>query len=139
MYVTRKTFAEFMYPDGDHPGTLEFFSYEVPPGDRDPLVPSHLGGPPPDAIGVRFYDIVAAEVQDPLTGKPIECQSTRLDPTVGNTFYRGLVYDETTIKAQSPVPAEILNAMNYNGWQKIIIFEDGTVLPFNEAIDRVLP
>jgi len=133
MYVTRKTFAEFMFaPEENEPfGTLGYISYEVPPGDRDPLVPSHPGGHPSEAIGVRFYDVVAAEVPDPVTGSPIECRSTRMDLSPGMTFYRGTVMSQSVVTDK-----DLKAAMTNNSWDCIILVDD-VMFPFRPGIDKV--
>jgi len=115
-------------PDEGEPfSSLGYISYEVPPGDRDPKVPSHPGGPPPEAIGVRFYDIVAAEVPDPVTGKPVECQSARLDLSPGMFFYRGTVMPQSKVQQDK----DLLAATT---WDFIILVDD-VMLPFRKGVD----
>jgi hypothetical protein len=102
--VGRKTFAEFFLlqtpEDEERVGKIIKRSIEVPPGDRDPLVPRLGGIEELDMnyqladipIGVRFFDLVVAVVLDPLSGIPVECVSKqRLDEDQGTTFYSGVV------------------------------------------------
>lgn len=132
----RKTFAEFLHPSDEQIGTVEYSLREV--DSRDPLVPP---GPPTDAIGVRFFDVVSIEVED--SGKDIICKSDRIDPDPGITFYshKVKVLTPAEVQAGSDIPAFmktlVLANMANNGWS-IVVFAAGVVLPFNAGKDRVL-
>ena len=86
MTPTIKTFAEFLHPNPERPGTVEYSLREVVNQD-----PQTLPGPPFDAIGVRFFVVVSVCVDHPdRPGEPLECQSKRMrqGPTY---FYKNRV------------------------------------------------
>ena len=138
----RRTYAEFLFADEENPGQVCHSVQEVPPGLRDPLVPV-LGGIPDGALGVRFFDILVADLIDPLTGNIVNCRSDRLDQSPGVSFYTGMVYSQADVLAgkagtiQRADYSAVVTAMQSNGW-KAIIHIAGMILPFDPAHDKEL-
>jgi hypothetical protein len=135
-----KTVAEFLLPHPEKTGGHLYESHEVPPGDRDPQVPS-LTGPPELAYGVRFFDQVVTEIRDPVGGDPVVCRSNRLDPSPGTFFYQGTVYVVSEVISGTtnlPLMAEQYIAQKFDSYAHVIRFLDGTVLPFNKYVDQIL-
>lgn len=141
--VNVKTYAEFLHPDEENPGHVEYSIREVT--DRDPHVPP---GWPADAIGVRFFDRVIVEICHPQNcNRMLHSRTDRLDPSDGTIFYRGEVlyssdFNQNSgrlLRAQIPsvVKQTIQTAMDRNGW-KAVIYVDGLALPFDPAVDGVL-
>ena len=137
----RKTYAEFLLPDPEAPGEVIFSLREVPYGDRNPDVPP---GRPVDAIGVRFFDQLTVDAEDPKTNEGIRCISKRLDVDQGVTFYDGdiLTTDDLKNPTRTKIPrqtvATIMMAMKKNGWDTIVYFPDNRVaLPYDEYLDKI--
>jgi len=138
-FVERKTFAVFLY-GGDKvqkSNTLTLsLENEVPPGDVDPAVPT-LGGPPKDAIGVRFYDQIVAEVEDPSTKEKVICRSDWISVLEGTTYYGGTLYSLADVKnGAANLPLLTHQVVLGSGWAHTIVFEDGSVAQFHLNQDR---
>ena len=139
MSTERKTVAEFILPGwvGKEP---RYEKHEVPPGDRDPQVPS-IDGPPKGAYGVRFFDQVVTEIPDPHGGDPVVCRSDRLDPSPGTIYYQGTAYrlgDILNGETDIPLVAVQFIEQAYSDTTYIIRFPDGTVMPFRKYLDEIL-
>lgn len=136
----RKTYAEFLLPDPDIHGSIMYSLREVPYGDRDPEVPP---GRPIKALGVRFFDQLTVDVEDPKTNEIVRCISERLDIDQGTTFYDGeiltadILKDPTKTKIPRPTASTIVISMAKNKWKKVIYFHDSKVaLPYDEDLDQ---
>jgi len=126
-FVERRTVARFTTISAG--GQFQTHDVDVPPGDRDPEVPI-LGGPEPGVVGVTFFDHVVAEVDDPITGEPIICCSTPLNPMPGIFYYRGLPAARKDIESGIVVfpvlvQQSVLSQMSEKGWTHIIYFDGG--------------
>jgi hypothetical protein len=134
-FVERRTIAQFLYTQNDHV-TME--EVAVPPGDRDTDVPS-IGGPPDDALGVGFYDLVVAEVTDPISGTSVLCTSEPLDPSAGVHYYRGTVLTRSEVEFGPMALLHrqfVLSRMDQQGWSHVIHFPDGTFMSFDPNKDH---
>jgi len=102
-----------------------------------------LGGPPEEALGVRFFDLIQITVVDPLTEKPCECRSERLDQSLGIAFYKGTVYrlEEVLAGKAFSITLEdyktVVTLMKSNGWEAVI-YLDALLLPFDLKQDQLL-
>jgi len=128
-----ETFAEFLHPHEHEPGTVEYSIREV--DDRDPNV---FPGPPSDAFGVRFYDVICVNVT--RGAKTYTCQSGRFNYSKGTHFYTGNVIAQDKIDDHGPtlVPG-IANVvlrmtMKDKGWSHVIHCW-GLVVPFDPTRD----
>jgi len=138
-----KTYAEFLHPDDENLGQVDYSLREV--DDRDPKVPP---GWPADAIGVRFFDRVVVEICHPKNcNRMLYTRSDRLDPSDGTTFYKGEVFYRSDFDTNSGrlfaakipniVKQTIEATMDRNNWAAII-YIDGLALPFDPTVDKVL-
>ena len=128
------TYAEFLHPDENEPGVVEYSIREV--DNRDTSV---FPGPPSDAIGVRFFDRVEIDATDEK-GVAHQCLSSRTQKSRGIHFYDGVVVALADVKGRSRavipgVMNDVLTAMmELHGWTHILHCR-GLVLPFNPLTD----
>jgi len=138
--IQETTYAEFLHPDEENPGQVEYSEREV--DDRNPRVPP---GWPADAIGVRFFDRIT--VTFTYKGEEITCTSERRNPSAGTTFYKGEVlyrsdFDQNSgrllaVKIPTIVKQTIEATMHRNGWDAVI-YIDGLALPLDPKTDKTL-
>lgn len=131
----RKTYAEFLHAEGDDSRR------EVPYGDRNPNV---FPGRPLKAIGVRFFDRLTVDVEDPKTNKIVRCESERLDLDTGVIFYGGTVLtrwdlkNPEAVKISKDIAESLLRGMELKNWNIIIYFhEHKKAVPFNPSEDQI--
>jgi|SaaInlLV_10m_DNA_2_1039722.scaffolds.fasta_scaffold00376_31 hypothetical protein len=128
------TYAEFLHPHDHEPGTVDYSVRSVE--DRDTNV---FPGPPSDAMGVRFFDVVEVVTTDENDIQRV-CTSGRFNYSKGIHFYAGTVHARTDIKDHGntlvPGVANIVlaKAMDDNGWSHVIHCW-GLVLPFDAVQD----